>query len=167
MHWVKQAPAWFLLLNPSEWWMVFINKTWNIFIMNTWKIASTQSASQTEEMARYQGVRLVILLVTHVSWLSHVSSQDVADCTWQPSADDADAGKSELECNLKTLQTGPAVIPQVNYFMTQFLPSQVSTQIFVCWFSFSDSLETQLKSQPPLSEFMLNFFFVTPRSVWD
>ena len=84
-------------------------------------------------MARY-GARLVIFLVTHVSWLSHVATQDVADCTWQPSADDAEAGKSELECHLKTLQTGPAVIPQVNYFMTSFLLKSRSTQTLVCWF---------------------------------
>ena len=84
-------------------------------------------------MARY-GARLVIFLVTHVSWLSHVATQDVADCTWQPSPDDAEAGKSELECHLKTLQTGPAVIPQVNYFMTSFLLKSRSTQTFVCWF---------------------------------
>ena len=80
-----------------------------------------QSVGQTEEMMARYGARLVIFLVTHVSWISHVATQDVADCTWQPSADDAEAGKSELECHLKTLQTGPAVIPQVNYFMTSFL----------------------------------------------
>ena len=45
---VKQASAWFLVFNPSEWWMVFINKTWNIFIMNVWKIANTPSASRTD-----------------------------------------------------------------------------------------------------------------------
>ena len=36
-------------------------------------------------------------------------SQDVSDCAWHPDPDQA-----ILQCNLKTLQTGPAVIPQVN-----------------------------------------------------
>jgi hypothetical protein len=33
--------------------------------------------------------------------------QDVADCSWQPEEDQL------LTCHLKTLQAGPAVIPQV------------------------------------------------------
>ena len=37
-------------------------------------------------------------------------SQDVSDCAWHPDPDQA-----ILQCNLKTLQTGPAVIPQVTY----------------------------------------------------
>ena len=41
-------------------------------------------------------------------FLSISSGQDVADCSWKP-----DAENSELNCHLKTLQTGPAVIPQV------------------------------------------------------
>ncbi len=38
--------------------------------------------------------------------------QDVADCSWQPEEDQL------LTCHLKTLQAGPAVIPQVpsNHF---------------------------------------------------
>ena len=36
------------------------------------------------------------------------NSQDVSDCAWHPDPDQA-----ILQCNLKTLQTGPAVIPQV------------------------------------------------------
>jgi hypothetical protein len=34
--------------------------------------------------------------------------QDVADCSWQPEEDQL------LTCHLKTLQAGPAVIPQVH-----------------------------------------------------
>jgi hypothetical protein len=36
-------------------------------------------------------------------------AQDVADCVWHPDSDLA-----SLDCSLKTLQTGPAVIPQVS-----------------------------------------------------
>ena len=36
-------------------------------------------------------------------------TQDVADCVWHPDSDLA-----RLDCSLKTLQTGPAVIPQVS-----------------------------------------------------
>lgn len=54
----------------------------------------------------------VIVIVNLLCHVYHVSSQDVADCTWLPSSEE-DSGKSELECHLKTLQTGPAVIPQV------------------------------------------------------
>jgi len=43
-------------------------------------------------------------------FLSASSGQDVADCSWKP---DTDSENSELNCHLKTLQTGPAVIPQV------------------------------------------------------
>ncbi len=34
--------------------------------------------------------------------------QDVADCSWQPEEDQL------LTCHLKTLQAGPAIIPQVH-----------------------------------------------------
>ena len=40
-------------------------------------------------------------------------SQDVSDCAWHPDPDQA-----ILQCNLKTLQTGPAVIPQVIFLET-------------------------------------------------
>ena len=43
----------------------------------------------------------------------HVASQDVADCTWQPQEDAVES--TSLERHLKTLQTGPAVIPQVGH----------------------------------------------------
>ena len=51
---------------------------------------------------------LLLLLVC----LGHVLTQDVADCTWQPKQDAVES--TSLECHLKTLQTGPAVIPQVS-----------------------------------------------------
>ena len=35
-------------------------------------------------------------------------AQDLSDCAWHP-----DPERAELQCHLKTLQTGPAVIPQV------------------------------------------------------
>ena len=45
--------------------------------------------------------------------LSTSSAQDVADCSWKP-----DVENSQLNCHLKTLQTGPAVIPQVKNYAT-------------------------------------------------
>ena len=52
-----------------------------------------------------------VLLALVASAAASAAAQDVSDCTWQPEAE-AGAG-AELECRLKTLQTGPAVIPQV------------------------------------------------------
>ena len=52
-----------------------------------------------------------VLLALVASVAASAAAQDVSDCTWQPEAE-AGAG-AELECRLKTLQTGPAVIPQV------------------------------------------------------
>ena len=50
--------------------------------------------------------KLVAAMITMVTM---VKSQDLSDCAWHPDPDQA-----ILQCNLKTLQTGPAVIPQVN-----------------------------------------------------
>ena len=51
-------------------------------------------------------------------FLSFSCGQDVADCSWKKTSE-----KSELNCHLKTLQTGPAVIPQVRYhFCNKFDP---------------------------------------------
>ena len=43
-------------------------------------------------------------------------AQDLSDCAWHP-----DPEMAELQCHLKTLQTGPAVIPQVNICVENFL----------------------------------------------
>ena len=40
--------------------------------------------------------------------LSTSCGQEVADCSWKKNSEN-----SELNCHMKTLQTGPAVIPQV------------------------------------------------------
>ena len=48
-------------------------------------------------------------LVVAITMVTMVKSQDLSDCAWHPDPDQA-----ILQCNLKTLQTGPAVIPQVN-----------------------------------------------------
>ena len=45
--------------------------------------------------------RFILLLV-----LAKAGAQDIADCSWEPQG-------ASLACNIKTLQTGPAVIPQV------------------------------------------------------
>ena len=56
-----------------------------------------------------------------VLFLSTSFGQDVADCSWKP-----DVENSQLDCHLKTLQTGPAVIPQVkNYTRMTFEMSQI------------------------------------------
>ena len=47
---------------------------------------------------------LAVMVVMMVS----CGAQDVSDCSWLPHQDSA-----QLKCNLKTLQTGPAVIPEV------------------------------------------------------
>ena len=48
-------------------------------------------------------------LVVAITMVTMVKCQDLSDCAWHPDPDQA-----ILQCNLKTLQTGPAVIPQVN-----------------------------------------------------
>ena len=48
-------------------------------------------------------------LVVAITMMTMVKSQDLSDCAWHPDPDQA-----ILQCNLKTLQTGPADIPQVN-----------------------------------------------------
>ena len=52
----------------------------------------------------------MLAAVAIVAMMSMAKGQDVSDCAWHPDPDQA-----ILQCNLKTLQTGPAVIPQVNY----------------------------------------------------
>ena len=52
----------------------------------------------------------MLAAVAVVAMMSMAKGQDVSDCAWHPDPDQA-----ILQCNLKTLQTGPAVIPQVNY----------------------------------------------------
>ena len=51
-----------------------------------------------------------MLAAVAITMMSMGKSQDVSDCAWHPDPDQA-----ILQCNLKTLQTGPAVIPQVTY----------------------------------------------------
>ncbi len=51
--------------------------------------------------------------------------QDVADCSWQPEEDQL------LTCHLKTLQAGPAVIPQVPSNHLLFQRSLISMQIYL------------------------------------
>ena len=50
----------------------------------------------------------MLAAVLAITMMSMGKSQDVSDCAWHPDPDQA-----ILQCNLKTLQTGPAVIPQV------------------------------------------------------
>ena len=50
------------------------------------------------------------VLIAVVLWLAATAAdgQEVtADCSWQPEED------QQLTCHLKTIQAGPAVIPQV------------------------------------------------------
>ena len=66
-----------------------------------------------------------VLLALLASAAASAAAQDVSDCTWQPEAEDT----AELECRLKTLQTGPAVIPQVRSSATnEPLSSTIQTR---------------------------------------
>ena len=56
---------------------------------------------------------LAAVLAITMMVVSMGKSQDVSDCAWHPDPDQA-----ILQCNLKTLQTGPAVIPQVIFSET-------------------------------------------------
>ena len=50
----------------------------------------------------------VMLAAVAIAMMAMAKGQDLSDCAWHPDPDQA-----ILQCNLKTLQTGPAVIPQV------------------------------------------------------
>ena len=52
----------------------------------------------------------MLAVMAIVAMMAMAKGQDVSDCAWHPDPDQA-----ILQCNLKTLQTGPAVIPQVTY----------------------------------------------------
>ena len=54
---------------------------------------------------------LDVSVILSLSSLASVASQD-SDCTWKPQPE-VDEGVRALECDLKTLQTGPSSIPQV------------------------------------------------------
>ena len=51
------------------------------------------------------------LAISVILCVTSVASQD-SDCTWKPQTE-VEEGVSALECDLKTLQTGPTSIPQV------------------------------------------------------
>ena len=53
----------------------------------------------------------VSVILSLLTSLASVASQD-SDCTWKPQSE-VEEGVTALECDLKTLQTGPASIPQV------------------------------------------------------
>ena len=60
-----------------------------------------------------------MLAAVAITMVSMGKSQDVSDCAWHPDPDQA-----ILQCNLKTLQTGPAVIPQVIFSETSSIQKQ-------------------------------------------
>ena len=55
---------------------------------------------------------LGVSVILRLTSLAVVASQD-SDCTWKPQSE-VEEGVTALECDLKTLQTGPASIPQVS-----------------------------------------------------
>ena len=59
-------------------------------------------------MARRPVTAVVVVVIALFCAGNHLvaNAQDIADCAWEPV-------KAELACHLKSLQTGPAVIPQV------------------------------------------------------
>ena len=56
-------------------------------------------------------LRRLTLDISVILCVTSVASQD-SDCTWKPQTE-VEEGVSALECDLKTLQTGPTSIPQV------------------------------------------------------
>ena len=94
-------------------------------IFLSWCALKSFLSAQWSSMAREdtRATRHVALLCLLVC-CGHVLAQDVADCTWQPHQDEA-VESSSLECHLKTLQTGPAVIPQVCHPNNPLWPSVV------------------------------------------
>ena len=101
MHWVKQAPACVSSIRPGQ------KVTRHGIFLSWWCALKSFLSAKWSSMARES--TLLLLLVC----LGHVLTQDVADCTWQPKQDAVES--TSLECHLKTLQTGPAVIPQVSH----------------------------------------------------
>ena len=117
MHWVKQVSAWFLLLHPSQW---FLLTRPEIFYHALMKDCGDQSQPQFTMKAALSlgrrtpaGGRLwrLTLAISVILCVTSVASQD-SDCTWKPQSE-VEEGVAALECDLKTLQTGPTSLPQV------------------------------------------------------
>ena len=67
------------------------------------------------------GVRITLdISVILPVLLSLAAAQEVSDCTWKPQSEVED-GVTAVECDLKTLQTGPTAIPQVRSTVSQSL----------------------------------------------
>jgi len=85
-------------------------------------------------------------LVVAITMVTMVKSQDLSDCAWHPDPDQA-----ILQCNLKTLQTGPAVIPQVENANTL---SMKCSDVYL----YESSLQPdQFGSLPKLQELRIEF----------
>ena len=73
--------------------------------------AALSLGRRTPARGRLWRLTLDISVILCLTSLASVASQD-SDCTWKPQSE-VEEGVSALECDLKTLQTGPASIPQV------------------------------------------------------
>ena len=109
MHWVKQrvSGASPVLIHRPQ-------KVTRHGIFLSWCALKSFLSAKWSSMAR-EDTRAAphVALLWLLACSGHVASQDVADCTWQPQEDAVES--TSLECHLKTLQTGPAVIPQVGH----------------------------------------------------
>ena len=85
-------------------------------------------------MARRPVTAVVVVVIALLCAGNHLvaNAQDIADCAWEPV-------KAELACHLKSLQTGPAVIPQVGRSLWCVIkaPERVYYELFP-WVLFMD-----------------------------
>ena len=121
MHWVKQVSAWFLLLHPSQWFLLTRPEIFYHALMKdcgdqsqpllTMKAALSLGRRRNRTKGRLTRLTLDVSVILSVTSLASVASQD-SDCAWKPPSE-VEEGVRALECDLKTLQTGPSSIPQV------------------------------------------------------
>ena len=77
----------------------------------TMKAALSLGRRRNRTKGRLTRLTLDVSVILSLTSLASVASQD-SDCTWKPQSE-VEEGVAALECDLKTLQTGPTSIPQV------------------------------------------------------
>ena len=82
----------------------------------TMKTALSLGRRRSPALGPLTRLTLDVSVILSLASLASVASQD-SDCTWKPQSE-VEEGVTALECDLKTLQTGPTSIPQVKARLT-------------------------------------------------
>ena len=76
------------------------------------KSAQTQGMRRSSLLGARPRMLTLDISVIFLGLLALVAGQEVSDCSWKPKSDLEDGVKA-LECQMKTLQSGPTDLPQV------------------------------------------------------